>query len=213
MLPGAVAQIGRLLREGRKVHLLTVGASQSMLIKEVGGSSALRDQYRTAVYVGGDKKSAAAILDLPERSIDDGPLGKGIVLLRSEATKPAALVRVPLVSNEAIAALLGSQPATKRIDDSAPAQRLSFGFRPPEKTAPVQVDCKSIASQESRLERGESQNGDSVQNARILALFRQGKSVAEIVKELTGASSGATYNKTRAEVEDVIRRAMEGGAA
>src|SRR5258706_2865512 len=31
MLPGAVAQIGRLLREGRKVHLLTVGASQSML--------------------------------------------------------------------------------------------------------------------------------------------------------------------------------------
>ncbi len=90
LVPDAVPRIGRLLREGRKVHLLTIGASQSMLIKEVGGSSALRDQYRTSFYVGGDRKSASGLLDIPERLIDDGPLGKGIVLLRSEVTKPAA---------------------------------------------------------------------------------------------------------------------------
>ncbi len=205
MVPDAVPRIGRLLREGRKVHLLTVGASQSMLVKEVGGSSALRDQYRTACYVGGDKKSAAAILDMPERTIDDGPLGGGVVLLRSEATKPARLVRVPLVSNAAIAALLGGETP----DESTTGKGLSMGFRAPVKTAPAESPLKV---DESRLASGESPIAESPQTARILALFRQGKSIGEIVKELTGATSGAKYNQTRAEVEATIRRAM-GGAA
>ena len=213
MLPGAVAQIGRLLREGRKVHLLTIGASQSMLIKEVGGSSALRDQYRTACYVGGDRKSAAAILDVPERLIDDGPLGKGIILLRSEVTKPPALVRVPLVSNEAIAALLGERVAPKTLDDRPLESQPSFGFRPAPKDTPSKVDGRSIESSESCSGSGISPNGDSVQKARILALFRQGKSIAEIVKELSGASGGTTYNKIKAEVEATIREAMEGVTA
>lgn len=201
----AIPRLGRLLREGRKVHLLTLGASQSMLVKEVGGSSALRDQYRTAVYVGGDRKSAAAILDIAERAIDDGPLGGGVVLLRSEATKPPRLVRVPLVSNEAIAALLGGET----LDESTTVKGPSMGFRPPAKIAPAESPPKA---EESRLPSGESQIAESPQTARILALFQQGKSIGEIVKELTGATSGAKYNQTRAEVEATIRRAMGGVA-
>jgi hypothetical protein len=207
LVPSAVPRIGRLLREGRKVHLLTIGASQSMLIKEVGGSSALRDQYRTAAYVGGDRKSAAAILDMPERTIDDGPLGKGVILLRSEVTKPARLVRVPLVSNAAIAALLESAAAPETLDESATVKGLSFDFRPPVRTAPNESRMKV---EESRLERGESRIAESPQDARVLALFRQGKSIGEIVKDLTGATSGATYNKTRSAVEETIRRATQG---
>src|SRR5262249_3565228 len=157
-----IAQLGRLLREGRKVHLLTVGASQSMLIKEVGGSSALRDQYRTAAYVGGDKKSAAAILDVPERAIDDSPLGKGVILLRSEATRPAALVRVPLVSNEAIAQLLGGPIAPKILDTPQPSSSLPFGFRPALKTADRKASGKLA---EGPLECPETRSGDTVQNA------------------------------------------------
>lgn len=203
MLPDAVPRIGKLLREGRKVGLLTVGASQSMLIKEVGGSSTLRDQYRTSFYVGGDRKSASALLDLAERLIDDGPLGGGVALLRSEATKPARLVRVPLASNEAIASLLGGET----LDESSTVNRPSFGFRAPPKIAapegPVKVE-------ESRLEPAERQISESPQTARIMGLFRQGLSIAEIVRTLTGASGGATYNRTRAEVEAVIRAALEG---
>lgn len=104
---GAPDALARLLREGRKVHLLTVGASQDFLIKTIGGSTGVRDCYRTAFYVGGDQVSASALLDLPRREIDDGPLGQGVVLLRSSATTPARLVRVPLASNAAVDSLLG----------------------------------------------------------------------------------------------------------
>jgi hypothetical protein len=107
-VPGAVDQLGRLLREGRKVGVYSVGASQSMLVKVVGGDSAARECYRTAFYVGGDVRSASALLDMPQREIDDGPLGAGVALLRSKATSPARLVRVPLASNAAIDGLLGT---------------------------------------------------------------------------------------------------------
>jgi hypothetical protein len=178
-----------------------------MLAKEVGGSSALRDQYRTACYVGGDKKLASAILDMPERTIDDAPLGGGVVLLRSAATKPAKLVRVPLVSNAAITALLGEHTAPQTLDESSTSKGLSFGFRPPAKIAAPE---RPLKVEESRLERDESHTAESPQIARILALFGQGLSIAEIVKELTGATSGAKYNQARAEVEETLRRAMKG---
>lgn len=198
LVKDAPARLGRLLREGRKVHLLTVGASQSMLIKEIGGSSALRDQYRTCYYVGGDRKSASAMLDMPERTIDDGPLGMGVVLLRSKATAPAHLVRVPMVSNEALYTMLGGETT----DESATFDRPAFGFQPPRKTDPAKVERKL---DESPSESPESQSPD---RARILALFRDGLSVAEIVKRISGATSGSRYNAVRAEVEAVLRQVV-----
>ena len=84
-----------------------VGASQDFLVKTLGGSSSVRDCYRTAFYVGGDRRSAAALLDIPERQIDDGPLGAGVAMLRNIATGPARMVRVPLASNAGVALLMG----------------------------------------------------------------------------------------------------------
>jgi hypothetical protein len=104
---GADASIGRILREGRKVRLLTIGASQEFLVKTIGGSSAVRDCYRTAFYVGGDVRSGAALLDLPQRAIDDGALQVGLAYLRSTVTSPAQIVRVPYASNAGVRALLG----------------------------------------------------------------------------------------------------------
>ena len=116
----APERLGRILREGRKVQILTVGASQEFLVKTIGGSSGARDQYRTAYYVGGDRTSASALLDLPARTIDDGPLGHGVALLRSKATPAARLVRVPLASNQGIAQMLGAAepglPLTQQAD-------------------------------------------------------------------------------------------------
>lgn len=208
LVKDAPARLGKLLREGRKVQLLTVGASQSMLIKEIGGSSTMRDQYRTAFYVGGDRKSAAAMLDLPERTIDDGPLGKGIVLLRSKSTAPAKLVRVPLVSNASLYSLLGAAVAPQ----IAPTEPLSnplqtgFGF-----AAMAQARNQNETGSKPAGETGNAAPASGIptaETARILALFRSGKSTADIVRELFGNITGTPYQKRRAEIEAVIREAM-----
>jgi len=210
LLKDAPARLGKLLREGRKVHLLTIGASQSMLVKEVGGSSTLRDQYRTAFYVGGDRKSAAAMLDMPERDIDDGPLGQGVVLLRSKATAPARLVRVPLVSNASLYQLLGvAQSAV-----IAPTEALSnqcqtgFGFAA---MAPARQrnDSALTAPADSGNSSAGSGNLPSAESARIIALFRARKSVGDIVRELHGPIAGEKYKKARAAIEAILQNALD----
>lgn len=208
LVKDAPARLGKLLREGRKVSLLTIGASQSMLIKEIGGSSTLRDQYRTAFYVGGDRKSAAAMLDMPERDIDDGPLGKGVVLLRSKATAPARLVRVPLVSNASLYQLLSVAPGGVIAPTEPLSNPLQTGF-----------GFAAMATARNGIETGskpDSETGNAAptsaiptsETARILALFKAGKSTADIVRELYGSITGTPYQKRRAEIEAVIRAAM-----
>ena len=119
-LPAIVADVkmapdhlARVLREGRKVGLFVVGAAQDFLVKTIGGQGAVRDCYRTAYYVGGDAQTARVLLDVSGR-VDDGALGRGVVMLRSRATPQAATVRVPLASNQALAQLLtiNSQQST-----------------------------------------------------------------------------------------------------
>lgn len=112
-LPSIVAQVDqapnvltRIVREGRKVGLLAITSSQDFLVKSIGTGSAARDSFRTAVYAGGDAHSAAVLLDMPRRAIDDGPLGRGTVLLRSAATPQAALARLPLVTDADLTRLL-----------------------------------------------------------------------------------------------------------
>jgi len=208
LVKDAPARLGKLLREGRKVHLLTIGASQSMLIKEIGGSSTVRDQYRTAFYCGGDRKSASAMLDMPERDIDDGPLGQGVVLLRSKATAPARLVRVPLVSNASLYQLLGAAQSGVVAPTEAlnPLSPTSFGFA-------------AMATARNGIETGSKPVGETgnvapasaiptSETARILALFKSGKSTADIVRELYGSITGTPYQKRRAEIETILRAAL-----
>jgi len=212
LVNNAPKRLGKLLREGRKVSLLTIGASQSMLIKEVGGSSTLRDQYRTAFYVGGDRKSAAAVLDLPERDIDDGPLGKGIVLLRSKSTSPARLVRVPLVSNASLYELLGVAVAPQ----IAPTEPLPMGFHPAPKTqtlegAPVgAVEGASSAAPSSASGRASALSPEA---ARALALIRDGKSISEVIKEMFGVSAGRAYQEKTVWLMEVIRANLQARGA
>ena len=108
-VPDAPGWMADLLREGRKVKLFLVTAAQDFLVKTVmgkQGGGAVRDCFRTAVYVGGDPTTARVLLDV-RGSVDDGGLGRGIVLLRSAQVKQAALARVPYVDNESLYRLLG----------------------------------------------------------------------------------------------------------
>jgi hypothetical protein len=118
MVPKVTERVGKLLRMGRHARIYTAGASQDFLIKTLGGSSGIRDCYRTAYYSGGDILSAAPLLDLKQREIAEGQLGQGVVYLRSSATTPAQLVRVPYASNEAVYRLLG-QPAAGETPETA----------------------------------------------------------------------------------------------
>jgi hypothetical protein len=214
LIKDAPARLGKLLREGRKVGLLTIGASQSMLIKEVGGSSTLRDQYRTAFYVGGDRKSAAAMLDMPERQIDDGPLGKGVVLLRSKATAPARLVRVPLVSNASLYELLniaqsGVVAPTEPLSNPCQSAFEFAGMAQPRQRS----DSASTAQSDSGNTAPASaipQALPTAEAARVIALFRAKKSVGDIIRELYGPIAGEKYKKARAAIEAILQDALEG---
>ena len=207
LAPEAPEQLGRVLREGRKVKLFCVGASQEFLIKIVGGSSGARDQYRTAFYVGGDKISASALLDIPQRSIDDAPLGAGIAMLRSAATPEAQLVRIPLASNTAIEQLLspayarpisGRYAADERPMMSANAATLGGENRP------------GIGQKSAEAERLHSATA-SAEALRAARLFMEGLDPSKIVQELRGISSkqGAKYQQALAEIHELIRDGVQ----
>jgi hypothetical protein len=211
LIKDAPARLGKLLREGRKVSLLTVGASQSMLIKEIGGSSTLRDQYRTAFYVGGDRKSAAAMLDMPERDIDDGPLGKGVVLLRSKATAPARLVRVPLVSNASLYQLLCTHAAPLLAPTEPLSNQCQSGFGFAAMATPRQrSDSALTAPADSGNTAAGSATPPNAEVARVIALFRAKKSIGDIIRELHGPIAGEKYKKARARIEAILQEALEG---
>lgn len=198
-VPTVMDDLGRILREGRKVGVLVIGASQSMLVKSLGGDATLRDAYRTAYYLGGDLHSGAALLDMPQKNIDDGQLTTGLALLRSVATTPAQLVRVPLASNAAIDALLGSPAASV-------ARRVGFH---------ISSDAPDGKPNGSLMEATPAQASRSSQRpevARVRALFAQGLDIAQIVKETHGIDAGKggrTYQDAARQVQALLREALE----
>lgn len=192
---GAVDELGRLLREGRKVSLYSVGASQSMLVKVIGGDSSAREAYRTAFYVGGDLRSAATLLDLAQREIAEGALGRGVAYLRSAATAPARLVRVPYASNEGIGGLLGE---------------VGSGVQEAVKEGPAGPGGKPDVSHVDAAAGQASRSSLRPEAARALELFRAGCDLPEIVKELRGvkSSQGRTYQDAAREVQQLLREAL-----
>lgn len=196
----APERLGRILREGRKVAILTVGASQEFLVKTIGGSSGARDQYRTAYYVGGDRTSASALLDLPARTIDDGPLGHGVALLRSKATPAARLVRVPLASNAGVAMLL---------DANSP------GLSPV--VSPEAVEPGAFTARESQSESrsGEVLPAHSDAAQRHITMVRQllleKRTQTEIITAVWGVNGGKAYQAAADEYRDILA-SLAGGA-
>jgi DNA segregation ATPase FtsK/SpoIIIE-like protein len=139
-IPDAPEYLATILQEGRKVGIFLVTAAQDFLVKTVApqGGGAIRDCYRTAIYVGGDPTTAKVLLDIPANQIQESELGKGIVMLRNVKIKQATMARVPYVDNQALYQTLGPStyrpvPANERddIDDLVPV---------PAKEAPSEQD-------------------------------------------------------------------------
>ncbi len=205
-LPAIVADVkdapehlGRLLREGRKAGLFLLSSAQDWLVKSVGGTGAIRDNFRTAFYCGGDAQTARVLLDV-RGAVDDGQLGHGLAYLRSRVTPTAELVRVPLASNAAIERLLSPLQPT-----AAPMQGAVLDM--PAATVPA-IEMQPVpqaianASQSHKPER-------SPEEYRIVSMFAAGHDVASIVKELwPEAKNGARYQQRSTEVQAVLRQAL-----
>ena len=118
--PQATDHISEILRIGSGLGVMVIGAAQDFLVSTIGGSGAVRDCYRTAFYVGGDDKTGRVLLDLQgtKGPVDDGTLGRGVALLRSDG-KSAERVRIPFMSNQAIYALLGKPESPYVWKDTA----------------------------------------------------------------------------------------------
>lgn len=116
--------LAAILREGRKVGIFLICASQDFLVKTLKlDSGAMRDCYRTAFYVGGDSTTARVLLDW-NGLLDETKLGQGTVMLRCKQTKQAVLAHVPYVDNEALYRLLG--PSTYQASDKRTQQEESL---------------------------------------------------------------------------------------
>lgn len=121
-----------ILREGRKVGIFLVVASQDFLVKTIGPDEggAVRKNYMTAMYVGGDQTSAKVLLNLSLSQIteQESNLGQGVIMMRNATVKQASLARVPYVDNDALYTLLGPStyiPADEREEDDLVAGLMS----------------------------------------------------------------------------------------
>ncbi|PDW00979.1 helicase HerA domain-containing protein [Candidatus Chloroploca asiatica] len=195
-VPESIEHLGRLLREGRKCGLFTIGAAQSMLVKVIGGDSSAREAYRTAYYVGGDVRSAAALLDMPQRAIDDGQCSTGIAYLRSVKTAPAQLVRVPYVSNAALETLLGATSVP--TSTSGQIDRVGSGLE-------VGTEVGSgypLPGHQEALK-------DTTQAARILEALKAGQTPGEVAATLAGSRGGRKYQEASKHVAEVITQCLK----
>jgi hypothetical protein len=106
---GAMDTLGAILREGRKVGVYLVSASQDLLTSTLKTGGEIRENLRSCYYSGGAGSSVAPLLDMPRRDIGkyEAELGRGVVLLRCASTTEAQIARVPFASNGAVKALLG----------------------------------------------------------------------------------------------------------
>lgn len=132
-VPGATQYLKRILREGAKVGVFVINASQDLQVSTVfqGIGGGVRACYRTAFDVGSDPATQRA-LGLP---VLNG-LGKGNVSLRCDEIASAG--RVPFVDNEALYALLGpstyTASKTHHLDEDELMEYVGSGRRHEEET-------------------------------------------------------------------------------
>lgn len=175
--PEVTDYIDDILREGRKVGIYLIVSSQDFLVKTIDpsgkGGGAVRDCYRTAFYTGGDATTAKILLDMLAKDIQEDRLGKGTVMLRSVATKKAAVVRVPYVDNEALYRLLGPSTYKPGRDEVEPDDELyDIAVQAPPTTPAYSQDDEADAAL-ARLMGGDERT------AQLNAVLAQAGTVSE----------------------------------
>jgi hypothetical protein len=182
-------KLGRLLREGRKLGLYVIMASQDLLISTLGGSSGLRAQFQTLYYGGGDDTTRKVMVGYrtPE------PPGRGVVYLRSAVSQEPQLVRVPLVTNADIAALLPTSGAASQMVDAA-------SWPVP---TPTSADVASEVATNAREAREVAQEL-SERAQKVRDLVRAGVPVSKIIAQEWGVTGGRGYTDAAQELTGIL---------
>lgn len=197
-VPDAARLLGKLLRQGRALRLYLCGASQDFLTRTIGSSSGIREAYRTVFYSGGDLTGARSLLDIRQSDIEEHQLGQGVVYLRSAATSPARLVRVPLASNQGISRMLGA-PAQAHVVSGAD---VAAGASPSGTTT-------GAAATPAAMEKAAL----SVQAERVRSAILEGLSQNEIIRRVWGCEPNTRQGKRavdeyRAILAEIARAAV-----
>ena len=143
-IPEAPGYLKSILREGAKVGVNVVTAAQDFLVKTLfpNEGGAVRDCYRTVLYVGGDPTTAKTLLDMAAKDVPENRLGKGRVMGRCDVVRPAQEARVPYVDNEALYTLLGpstyTPEVTRTYEVTGPKLAPMTEYRQDRDTDPVQ---------------------------------------------------------------------------
>jgi hypothetical protein len=197
--------IGELVRLGRGVGLYTLASAQDFLVSTIGLSAA-RDNFRTAVYLGGDLKTGAVLLDLPQREISahEAALTVGVALLRSSATTPATLVRIPYASNRALAGLLSAGEGHEGVRSAAEVHEVHFAgvANPPENSGAAKITSPTWDA-ENRTS-GTSGTVDTERYYYVKWMRLRGESKTAIIKAVWGISGGDKYKAASAEYDAIV---------
>ncbi|MBV9691876.1 MAG: hypothetical protein JO202_19425 [Ktedonobacteraceae bacterium] len=153
--------VSKLLREGGKYRIHLVIASQDFQVRtvfaDVGG--AIRDQFDTCLYVGGDKTTVREILETDVREIPESQLGKGLVVVRAPTCKKARPGFTPWMDNEAIYSLVGPstyEPTEEVEPEEAEAAAPSLRTVPTLRHSAAQQSSQSeLLPSEHRSERAQ----------------------------------------------------------
>jgi hypothetical protein len=135
---------------------------------------------------------------MPQKEIDEGRLETGIAYLRSSATSPARLVRIPHASNNAVRGLLADTAPTVTIEpDSVPGN-----------AAPANgADCSTAKNGTADTDAVHGIPDDAL----ITELVRRGKSANEICR-IVGGSRGRVLQRVKELKESANLQQNEAGA-
>lgn len=154
-VPNAPEYLETILREGRKVGIFLIVAATDFLVKTIfpQGGGAVRDCFRTAMYVGGDPTTARILLDMKASEVPEDALGKGTIMLRCSQVKQTALASIPYVDNQSLYQLLGPstyEPTNTREEDMylenlMPVRNIPSA-EPPVRPTPIREQVASYPS-------------------------------------------------------------------
>jgi len=206
-VPEVADILGRLARMGRAVGMFLETAAQDWLAKNTGGDGAVRQNFLTAYYLGGDLRTGSVLLGMPQRQLTGLHLPLGTAMLRSKITPDPQLVRVPLMSNEALYQLLpdGKQATPADIRQAV----VDVVGMPASVVAPHKVDGSGngsglvVADAGSLPVHGKATNPRA---ERVRQLLREKRSQNDILAEVWGVTSkgGREWQRVADEYRDII---------
>jgi len=158
---------------GRSLGIKLFTVAQNFLARDTKLSGAMRENFQTAYYIGGDDHSGAVILDVSKKelmqflSTNNIQLGQGLTMLRNNTVAPQArLIRTGWASNEALYYLFGRADnfripgSTVVRKDTGPLTDSQRGLRLDERGSEQHFFTRSQSSLEEKNELAEETDSE-----------------------------------------------------